>query len=64
MDIVTIEYFCLDESWFWRIRGRGGRVVVNGAESYSSKRRVLRAIHTFVYDMESGTSARIVQVTF
>ena len=63
MDVVTIEYFRLGESWFWRVRGLGGRVVVNGAESYSSKRRVLREIHTFIHNMESGSGARIVQVT-
>lgn len=51
---MIIEYYkgssgsIFSERWYWRIKARNGKIVANGAESYSNKGNVLCAIDRFL----------------
>lgn len=45
--MMRFQYFQgRDEQWYWHLRARNGRIVADGAEGYSTKSNVKRAIKT------------------
>lgn len=45
---MKITYFQgADGQWYWHLVAKNGRIIADGAEGYTSKRNVLRAVGRF-----------------
>lgn len=57
----TAEVYQSDDKWYWRLRGRNGEIVADGAEGYqsaSNARRGFRTVQILMAQAQGDIDAR------
>lgn len=57
---MRFEFYVNWSGWYWRLRAKNGRIVADGAEDYSTRSNVRRAIKR--HQSALGLSLPIVEV--
>lgn len=56
---MTIEFFSSgSDRWYWRLKARNGKIIADGAEAYTRRGDVLRAIGRFTRLLKGTVEVR------